>query len=320
MLKLIDSIVYIITYLGCFLGVWLILYPIISRLVNRIRVYTRFRISRIQRKSKIFNCKLFSHIELLLSVTLNIKTTYSIITFCVISVFLIGTSLVFLLNSEISIFICLIISTIFGLFPYMILRIRLHNIRVNSSYEGTILISELINQYKINYFNMIEAVDETIPRLDKQLYSKKALFRFSLAVKQYCGNEELEEIINEFNYSINTSWSLLLANNIYLSIDKGDDVREALNDILEDLSDLKKINEKNKQYNHETYVMIKFIAPSFYILSIFAMFGIFGFTIDKFIDFQFNNPTGLKFFLLIILSISINYIIYFVIRKPKNDF
>lgn len=316
----IDSFIYLIIYLGFFIGIWLILYPILSRIVNRVRVLNRFRLTKINNKNRKRNSKLLSHIELLLSVTVELKTRYSIITFFMLSGFLFGISIIFLFKSNIHFFICLLISTIIGMFPYIILKIKLHNIRVSSSYEATHLITELINQYKINYFNMIEAIDKTILRLDEQPYSKKALFRLSIAVKQYCGKEELKEIINEFNYSINTSWSLLLANNIYMSIEYGDDVREALNDILRDLLDLKRINEKNRQYNHETYVMIKYIAPSFYFLSVFAMFGIFGFTVNKFIDFQFNNPIGLKFFLLIIFSILINYIIYFLIRRPKNDF
>jgi len=67
-------------------------------------------------------------------------------------------------------------------------------------------------------------------------------------------------------------------------------------------------------------MIIKYIAPATYVFSVLAMFYIFGFNFNKFIEYQFNNPLGLKFFLLVTFFIAINYIIYFLIRKPKNDF
>lgn len=270
-----------------------------------------------KRKGKL---SIITHLELLLLTTYGFKSAYSLLTFFIFSGILFGTCLVILTNYSSQILTNLLISLLIGLLPYLILRIRLHNIRITSSYEAEDLIIEVINQYKINHFNMIEALDETIPRLTKQPYSQKALFRLSLAIKQYRDEEELEEIIQEFNYTINTGWSLLLTNSLFLSIEYGDNVKESLEDILIELKDLKKINEKNKQYNHETFVMIKYIAPSIYLLSVYAMFDIFGFTFDKFINFQFRNPVGFKFFILIIIFISLNFLIYLFIKKEKNDF
>ncbi len=257
---------------------------------------------------------------MLLSITYGTNSFYSLFTFFVASGTLFSISYLFLWRSGKAFYIDFILATAVGLIPYLILQIKLHNIRINSSYEAEALITELLNQYKINYLNMIEAIDQTVQRLGRQPYSKKALIRLSLAMKQYRNKEELEEIILEFHYTMNTSWSILLANNVYLSIEYGDDVREALDDILNDLIDLKNINAKNQQYNHEALFMIKYVAPGTYLLSIYTMFAFFGFTFDKFMDYQFRNPIGFKFFLLTITFITINYIIYFFIKRQKNDF
>lgn len=320
MFYLLDNLIYLFAYFGLFVGTWLLIYPMVKPFSNSRRIRRRFREGFLVDQSDNPKSRVVKHLEILLSVTINNRTPYVIYTFILGSTILFLLTLIFMFNAGNQLFINFLIAFSIAITPYLILRVKLHNIRVSSSYEASALITELNNQYKINYLNMIEAIDHTIPRLNKQPYSKKALTRFSLAVKQYRNSSELEEIIKEFNYSIDTAWSMLLATNLFLSIEHGDDVRESLDDIIEDLKDLKNISEKNKQYNHESFMIIKYIAPATYIVSVLAMFYIFGFNINKFIDYQFNNPMGLKFFILVIFFISINYLIYFLIRKPKNDF
>lgn len=145
--------------------------------------------------------------------------------------------------------------------PYLLLYMKLRAINVNSSYEADILVTELISQYKMNYLNMVEAIDQTIIRLKRDLYTRKALFRLSLDVKECRNREELEVIVKEFAFSIGTEWAILLSNNIYQAIAYRDDVREGLEDILNELIALKAVNETNKQNNSETFLIIKYVAP-----------------------------------------------------------
>ena len=318
MLILLDKLIYFIVYTGVILGIWFLIYPTVNIFIRKRRISNRIRTVKKEEREVIRN-KLIRHLEMILSVTLNIKSSYAITTFFILSGILFGLSFLFLAKSG-NMILNLLLSLMIGLIPYLILNIKLHSIRVSSSYEAEFLVTELINQYKINYLNMIEAIDKTIPRLSRQPFSKRALFRLSLAVKQYRDKEDLEEIIQEFNFAVNTGWSILLANNLFLSIQYGDDVREALDDILQELIELKMINEKNKQFNHESFMMIKYVAPGTYLLSIYAMYSIFGFTTEKFLNYQLKNPLGFKFFLLTVGFIALNYIVYFFIKKPKNDF
>lgn len=320
MLQLLDKAIYLLVYLGFLIGGWLLLFPLLSPYLNRRKVFRRFRVYTKQQNVEARKSKVIRHIRMLLAVTFNTKSTYAVLTFFVVSGLLFSLSLLFLMKTGNNLYFNLLVAAIAGLIPYLILQIKLHNIRISSSYEAESLISELMNQYKVNYLNMIEAIDQTIPRLKRAPYSKMALFRFSLGVKQYGNKEELEELIQEFHFSINTSWSLLLATNLFLSIELGDDVRPAVDDILEDLIDLQQIQAKNQQYNHESFFMIKYLSPGTYLLSVYAMFSIFGFTWDKFIEYQFKNPLGFRLFMFTVLFLAVNYLIYFFIKKPKNDF
>ncbi len=105
--------------------------------------------------------------------------------------------------------------------PYALLRLKLYTIRIESSYEGEFLLTELINQYKINNFNMVEAIDASIAHLANAPQSRRLIFHMSLRLKSYSDRQDLERILYDFTYGINTQWSRLLMNNILLSIDEG---------------------------------------------------------------------------------------------------
>jgi hypothetical protein len=47
---------------------------------------------------------------------------------------------------------------------------------------------------------------------------------------------------------------------------------------------------------------------------------VFGFTIEKFLRYQFRTALGLKFAFLSFTSMFVNYIVMMVVKKPKYDF
>lgn len=312
--SIIDILIRGIAYTGIAIGFMMALIPLVRNMISKST--KRFRI----KGKKVVKNKIIKHLELLLSITLNSRSDNSVLFFIGISAALFIAPLYVMLNAKNNFNHSLLIAFFSSIIPYLILLIKLHSIRIESSYEGENLTTELINQYKINYLNMKEAIDKTIQNLDSCPNTKKALSRLSWKLKQYEDEEDLNEIINGFVYSINTQWAMLLANNIYLSIEYDDDVRESLNDILDDLKDLRKLTESNNQKNIESYFMIKFFTPGIFLLSIIALFQFFGFTIQKYIDYQIKNPIGLRYFIICIFTIVLNIVIYYVTRKPKYDF
>lgn len=319
MVAFVDKVVLAIGYIGAFIGVWLftrpMLVPAIKRSINLSKKRNEFKKVKAKRKSKLYR-----HIELLLSVVFNDKSTYAVMSFFGISAALVVIASAIASRSAAGIPTKIIIILIAAFTPYLILRVILHGMRIEASYEAEEVITELNNQYKINHLNMIEAADITVGTLRKSPHSKKALRKLAMQAKQYKKPEELDDIILEFTFAINTHWSQLLANNISLSIEYGDDVTESLNDVLEEVKEIKKMIESGKQQNSEAFLMIKVVTPALYFLSVVAAIKFFGFTLKKFIDYQIYNSMGSKFFILVIGSIVFNYIVYLAVKKPKYDF
>ena len=70
-----------------------------------------------------------------------------------------GSVVFSLLSGRIGDILCLTAAVFALLLPYALLRVKLRFIRVESSREGEILITELLENYKINYFNMQRAIE-----------------------------------------------------------------------------------------------------------------------------------------------------------------
>lgn len=314
--QLLNDLVIYSTYILLLLGLWFIFNRYIVALIRNKKTSYRFR-TIIQEKPSNIN-KLIKHIVVLITIVQDKKKKSHVYTFFILSIaFLVLAFLV--LYKQISLISTLVLSVMSGLLPYAYLQIRLRNIRVSSSYEAEGLITEIINQYKINYFNMIEAIDKTIPFLKDYPYVKKSVTRLSMSIKDHKGEEELNEALREFTYSIGTEWAVMLSNNIYLAVTDGYKVVEALEDIQSELKDAKKALEDGKRNNNEGFAIVKFLVPILYFGTIYIAVTHFNFTIVKFYNYQVKTAIGVKFFLIIIVLYLFCVITIIFHKRQKFD-
>lgn len=311
-----EMLIRYVLYMVMFLLAWIIISPIFFP-SNPGRSTKRFRMLQ---EGQFQNSRGYQHIRRLLAVTLQIRSNRAVNTFYLLSSLLFVVTLLFTSSIGGGFLFISVVSSFFGLLPYILLRLKLHSIRISSSYEGDTLVTELISQYKINYFNMLEAIDATILKLDAGLRTRKALMRLSLALKESGSPEAINHSITEFIYSIDTNWSKLLGTNLYLAIVHQDDVTDSLEDILDELINLRKLQEENKQENSEAYFMIKFAAPAIFALTIWLMFAFLDMTIQQYIENQFKHPMGFEYFIYCVVGMFANIAVYLYTHKPKNDF
>lgn len=313
-LMIFDEAVIIIAYALILLGIWITFSEsIIKTFKNK---PDRFRGFKKKKKASKFE----KHIRLLLYVVYNTNSVTKYYTFLIISTMLFVVSFILFFKRHTSMVFALSFSTFTAFLPYILLKLKLRNIRVEGSYEAEGLLTEILNQYKINFFNMIEAIDRAIPFLNDYPHSQNMLFRLSTRIKEYKTEEELTEIINEFIFSLNTQWAIMLGNNLHFSIYDKTVVTASLEDMLSDIRESKNDLELAKRLNNESLNIIKFLSPALYVLSIVAAVKFFGFTVTKFFDNQLNTDLGFKLFILIMVSVVINTIVVLYFKKQKFDF
>lgn len=215
----------------------------------------------------------------------------------------------------------IVISLIVAFLPFIFLSLRLKLLRLNVSNEAESIVIEIVNQYKINHFNMLEALTKTIGTINNNnKQSKRILSMLVGRLNEYSSEEELMEILDQFVFSINTQWSQMLANNIYFALSKNLNVLTSLEDIVTELKVARSNFEKEKRSNIEGYMIGQYLIPILYVGSILASIKYFDFTFEKFMDYQLNTTSGIKYFVLIIILSIFSMVTILLQKNKKFDF
>lgn len=191
----------------------------------------------------------------------------------------------------------LMIAVIVFIIPILILKFLLWSVRVESSQEALLLITELYNQYKICDYNMLLALQNTVSSLKDAPKSRKILLLLTYRLNEYKDLKELSEILYDFVYAVNTKWIQMLANNIELAIVDGYRVDVGLEDIMKQLKEAKEVIEKGKRLNNEAMIIAKYLVPFVYLLFLYVFVFKFELNLTDYIFFQFKSTKGLMMFL-----------------------
>ena len=205
------------------------------------------------------------------------------------------------------------------LLPYALLRVKLQFIRVESSREGEILITELLENYKIHYFNMQRAIEASVADMEEAPNSRRLLFHLSKGINSAGSNEDLKRILDEFRLSINTSWSGILAANMYFALSSGIEVTNALTDLAGSVEMARKINEYARRENNEAKLMLKYLAPICYGLTAIGGIAFFNLSWKKFFIYQFQTTAGLTWFVLSVILYISGIMLFAYLSRGKLD-
>lgn len=258
------------------------------------------------------------HIEMLLKATIDKDGKNAVNMFFVISGG-IGFVVFILLNLILPIGITLL-ATIGSMFvPYMLLRTKLQTQRVSISREGEILITEILNNYKINHYNMSLAIEETAKTIVDAPNSKKLMYDLAKGLNVTSAPTEVKKLLDAFRFSTDTTWANILATNIYFAHVQGIKVTTSLADLTDSIAKARKVLEHSKRENNESVMMLKYLVPICMVLTVVGSIKYFDFTLSKFIQYQFGTPTGVTWFLIVIAFYLVGIFITAFLSRRKMD-
>lgn len=206
-----------------------------------------------------------------------------------------------------------------GLLPYGALAARLHERRGARSREGGVLVQELLNNYKICSYNMKEAVEATAGSIEDAPNARKVMLDLAKGLNYAVTKPEVNDILESFRFSFNTSWANVLSVDIFFAHIYGIRVDYALGDLLSCMVRSRKISEHEKRENNEARLMLKYLAPVSYILTVLCAVKYFGYTLGKFIKYQFATAMGLRWFILMVIFYSAGLMLNAFLAKGKMD-
>ncbi len=162
----------------------------------------------------------------------------------------------------------LLIAAVLSLMPYAYIRMRLKVRQISASYEGQMLLSEFVNQYKICDFNIYETVNKCSISLDENTVSSKALFQLSYKLRSYSNRAELQTALNSFILNWDNTWARMLAQNIYNAAEEKINVLQGLDNVLALCKSIKEQQEKKKRKGLDTAVIVNVLCPLFFFAAI----------------------------------------------------
>lgn len=286
---------------------------------NEILYWLKRGIHIIKKNELSKKSKVIEHLEKIFEVT-NHNTKRSIRIFIYITSGIFILFFVLLENQGYGI-IGVLISGLLAILPYLYIRSKLATVRISGSFEAALLITEMVNQYKINSYNIFATIDACIPKLDDAPISQKALFNLSMKLKTYNREEdELKNMLDQFVFTTRTTWAMMLSNNIYNAVVEKVNVLNGFEDLLRELKKVNKRLEKDKRENLEGATMVKLVGPAMFLIFAWVIKSGMDYSWKKIIAYEFLTPTGLMIFIIIVASSFINAILINILGKPKYDF
>ena len=180
--------------------------------------------------------------------------------------------------------------------PALLLSLKLQRLRVSSSREGETLLAELVDNYKMNYFNMQQAIEITALTMKEAPNCRRLLFDLSKGVNRAGDGARIRELLDDFKFAVDTSWAGVLADNMYFALTSGVRVTEAMEDLLKTVSKAREVEELSGRENNEAGLILKYLAPACYVMTVVGGIKYFGLTWEEFVEYQFCTEVGLSWF------------------------
>lgn len=265
-----------------------------------------------------YSQKVYEHIKTLLRITINKGGKRWVRGFFVLSA-VPGIGTLLLLQRRVDDLLTLVTAIFVMSLPYALLRLRLQVLRVESSREGETLVTELLENYKIHYFNMQRAIEVSAAEIEDAPNCKRLLMNLAKGIPAAGSYEEIRRLLDEFRLSVNTSWANILAVNMYFALTSGMQVSNALHDLSEAIIMARKADEYLKRENNEAKLMLKYLAPICYVMTVVGGIFFFNLTWKKYIVYQFQTAAGLTWLVISLLLYIGGVMIYLYISRGKLD-
>lgn len=206
----------------------------------------------------------------------------------------------------------IIISLMASSLPYCFMRMRLHRVRVQNSYDLVQASNTLILKYSEYRGNLYYAVFETTKGLQGDILNA---FVGLLPALQGSANSKIEDAIELFIFRIKTTWAIQLGILIHKSEEQGDNIEQGLRWLVTDMSEVAKITEEIKSENRETIQLAylpAFLFPAVIYLNQYPSLG-------KSWHYYFKTTPGIRMVVFTLLFTLICALVAYIIQKPRNE-
>ncbi len=316
----------VIIMLGLFsLGLYVATYDFMAELYGEIReaimkFYEALKEdSYLEKKRDSRQDPIWEHLRIMLKLTIGLGSDRAVNIFAIFTG-LLGAGMLLIMSGRMSSSMVLIATLAVMILPYGILVLRLNKLRITGSQEGEILLTELLDNYKINFFNMQKAIEVTALTIEDAHVSKELLFNLSKGINRNGTEKGIRRYLREFQLSLNTSWGNILVHNMEFALISGIEVTEALSDLADTITKARKVTEYAKREGNEAKLILKYLFPAAYGLTLLGAIKYFDLTWAEFFRYQFETEVGVTWFTISLILYAAGLLLKEFLSKSKLDF
>ncbi len=203
--------------------------------------------------------------------------------------------------------------------PFGILWICCETERSKIANEGIRLISMLLSAYRVNDYNILEAMEYLIKQKSDLPHTAPVISVMLIKLRQSDNRETVSEALDNFAGALGSNWAKMLALNIEQAYMKGTNIAIALEEIMNQLRDASALMQESLRMNNESVRMTVFMIPlSMLITAVLAMTQM-GLTPDELIRNQFSDGISCMLFLAIVVLFAVNISAVELLKNKRID-
>ncbi|QIB69936.1 hypothetical protein Ami103574_11655 [Aminipila butyrica] len=278
------------------------------------KVRTRHRLRERRRQLREVSL-LERHLDCIARTTLHVKGSYLLMVMVLVFI-----SVGLVASRNLSLHSAVVLGAIMAVTPYLILRIRFEGIRRRSSFEGEMLVSNFLNQYRIVNFNVYEALEKLLQESKNTKVSNPFVLKMLLELRNAGNQQDIRLAVRKFADVINTNWCRMFAYNIRLAAERGLNVSVAIEDILVQLRDARAIFEERKRLNSEAIRIVVYMIPLLYVFTVIISVKYIGMSLKEYIVNQLFTKEGILFFMVSGVMFLMNIAVMEIVSRQKFDY
>jgi len=230
-----------------------------------------------------------------------------------------GIAAFILFSLRVSLLFGVVVGLIALVTPAALLLLRLQKLRIDSSYEGEILIHEFSTQYKLQYRNVIEALEQTAANLPEAPLTATGLIRLCQRLREVRIDEDVCAAFDDFVFRIGTEWAKKFALSLTAGLQDQVILDESLADLTDEIGKARKVLEQGKRVNNESAIIIKYMALPMYLLCMIWGSQYMGSSAREAFHNQFATSTGLQYFAFIVITYAVSVALLLLFDSQKMD-
>lgn len=262
-----------------------------------------------------YNHPFLRHLFFLINTTSKEQKENDIFSFLLITFLLMVASFIILIFMLHDLFSAVTLTLAIGFLPYLILQIKLRNIRFSVGKDFIETIQSLTQHYNASSYNIYHALIATLEGIENKSL-RRVMVRLINDLQVSRNERDIRQSIDLFVFTTGSNWATRLGNVLLKGYLYNENILNALLELTRQMEETEEMLEQEKSSTMDvvgTGYMTIFTFVGSLVLGYYASGP------QDWFNLQFENYWSRLIFIFALVLTVFSVVIAFILKKPKND-